>query len=153
MHGIAGNNWRAGLWGWMIDRSCAPTTHHPGSAGAGNHQPYCNETTTISVPIRRDNDTMYVSPVYAKGSVASHSKVYAARDSRWYQSQFPVAAEQCPVQLIVGAVNDYTEMNCWWPSLCPNCETGGEAADPYLFWNVTVAGLEAVHSACDGRAP
>ena len=31
-------------------------------------------------------------------------------------------------------------MNGWWPSECPHCATG-EEADPYLFWNATVAGL------------
>ena len=92
---------------------------------------------------------MYISPAYAKGSQATGTKVYAARDIDWYRSQFPVAAAQCPEQLIVGAFNDYTEMNAWWPSRCPDCRTG-EEDDPYLFWNATVAGLASVRRACGG---
>jgi hypothetical protein len=135
-----GSNWRAGLWGWMIDRSCG-APHTPATP--------CNETVGVSAPIRRSNDTMYISPAYAKGSRATGTKVYAARDIDWYRSQFPVAAAQCPTQLIVGAFNDYTEMNAWWPSRCPDCRTG-EEDDPYLFWNATVAGLASVRRACGG---
>lgn len=133
-----GSNWRAGLWGWMIDRSCGP----PHSAAVP-----CNETAGVSAPIRRSNDTMYISPAYAQGSPAANNKVYAARDIDWYRSQFPVAAAQCPDQLIVGAFNDYTEMNSWWPSRCPQCRTG-EEKDPNLFWNATKQGLGEVRRAC-----
>ncbi len=136
-----GSNWRAGLWGWMIDRSCGP----PHTATAP-----CQETAGVSTPIWRSNDTMYISPAYAKGSPALHNKVYAARDIDWYRSQFPVAAAQCPDQLIVGAFNDYTEMNAWWPSRCPECRTG-EENDPNLFWNATKDGLDAVRRACGSK--
>jgi hypothetical protein len=92
---------------------------------------------------------MYISPAYAQGSQTSHppTKVYAARDIGWYRSQWPVVAHECPAQLIVGAFNDYTEMNSFWPSKCPHCKTG-EEEDPYLFWNATVQGLAAVFRAC-----
>jgi hypothetical protein len=133
-----GSNWRAGLWGWMIDRSCGA----PHSAAAP-----CDETAGVSAPIWRCNDTMYISPAYAQGSRAANNKVYAARDIEWYRSQFPVAAAQCPDQLIVGAFNDYTEMNAWWPSRCLQCRTG-EENDPHLFWNATKHGLDMVRRAC-----
>ena len=133
-----GNGWRDGLWGWMIDRSCGP----PNTFASA-----CNETDNVSTPIRTSNDTMYISPGYAKGSQPTHTKVYAARSIKWYKQQWPVAAKQCPAQLIVGAFNDYSEMNGWWPSQCPDCATG-EEHDPYLFWNATVAGLASVRAAC-----
>ena len=94
---------------------------------------------------------MYISPAYAHGSPATHTKVYAARSVDFFRSQFPVVAATCPAQLIVGAFNDYTEMNGWWPSKCPHCRTG-EENDPYLFWNVTKEGLASVVSACGGSA-
>ena len=118
-----GNGWRDGLWGWMIDRSCGPPNTFVSP---------CNETNNVSAPIRTSADTMYISPGYAKGAPQTHSKVYAARSLAWYQEQWPVAAKQCPAQLIVGAFNDYSEMNGWWPSRCPQCATG-EESDPYLL--------------------
>jgi len=57
-----------------------------------------------------------------------------------------VVAKSCPTLLIVGAFNDYTENNCWWPSQCDHCLTG-EETDPFLFWNATLAGLAAVKAA------
>ena len=140
-----GNNWRAGLYGWMIDRSCGPpnTPDNP-----------CNETGVsphFDTGVRPSNDTMYISPSYAKveedpaGPGTYHT--YGARDLGWYASQFPVVEQACPTLLIVGAFNDYTEMNGWWPSKCPECNTG-EELDPYLFWNATVEGLAQVRKAC-----
>ena len=145
-------NWRPGLYGWMIDRSCA-----------GPHSPAtpCNEKAGVDIGIKRDKDVMYVSPAFAKlepsnasttaaNSGASYYPSYAARDIGWYRSQFPVVGKECPRQLIVGAVNDYTENNGWWPSKCRYCQTG-EENDPWLFWNATMEGIAAVRKACGGR--
>lgn len=138
-----GNNWRAGLYGWMIDRSCGP----PNTPDA----PCTLSPPGVDVGIRSSNETMYVSPAFSKNIQPSGGgkpyHAYAARDIGWYRSQFPVAAKACPALLIVGAFNDYSEMNGWWPSLCPTCGTG-EEADPYLFWNATIAGIAAVRGAC-----
>jgi hypothetical protein len=89
---------------------------------------------------------MYLSPAYAK-TLPTGDIVYGARSIEWYRSQFPIAASVCPTQLIVGAYNDYTEMNGWSPARCPFCKTG-EEVDPYLFWNATVTGLASVMTAC-----
>lgn len=105
----------------------------------------------VDIGIRSSTETMYVSPSFSKNIQPSGGgkpfHAYAARDIGWYRSQFPIAAKACPTLLIVGAFNDYTEMNGWWPSLCPTCGTG-EEADPYLFWNATVAGIAAVAGSC-----
>jgi hypothetical protein len=130
-----GNNDRAGLYGWMINRTCGPpnTPEEPCS-------------TKADVGVRKDADTMYISPAYS-GLQDSGQFVYAARSLEWYKSLFPVAASACPSQLIVGGFNDYTEMNCWWPSQCPSCRTG-EESDPRAFWDATAAGLRMVRQAC-----
>lgn len=136
-----GNNWREGLYGWMIDRSCGPP-HTPDNP--------CQRTTpSVDVGIRPSNDTMYLSPAFAKTESGNGSSYYAygARDIEWYKSQFPVAAKSCPSLVILGAFNDYTEMNCWWPSECTGCETG-EENNPYLFWNTTVLGIHQIQQAC-----
>ena len=105
----------------------------------------------VDIGIRSSTETMYVSPGFSKNIQPSGGgkpyHAYAARDIGWYRSQFPIAAKSCPTLLIVGAFNDYSEMNGWWPSLCPTCGTG-EEADPYLFWNATVACIAAVRDAC-----
>ena len=55
-------------------------------------------------------------------------------------------------------MNDYTENNGWWPSVCPRCETGDES-DPTLFWNAVraVPGLHSIKGAsnvvADRRLP
>jgi hypothetical protein len=51
---------RSGLYGWMIDRSCAP----PNSPDNP-----CNESAAnphFDTGLRRSNETMYISPSYAK---------------------------------------------------------------------------------------
>jgi hypothetical protein len=87
-----------------------------------------------------------VSPAYAQ-TLPNGTHIYGARSIDWYMSQFPVVAKACPEQLIVGAFNDYTEMNAWSPAKCPGCRTG-EETDPYLFWNATIDGLAIVRAAC-----
>ena len=125
----------------MIDRSCGPPNSLPDA---------CNETAGIDVGIKPDKDVMYVSPAFAKLEVDPSGKqydAYAARDVDWYRSQFPIVAKACPKQLVIGAVNDYTENNAWWPSKCPHCLTG-EEADPMLFWNATLEGIALVQREC-----
>ena len=80
--------------------------------------------------------------------MAPHSyTAYAARDLRWFQSGFAAVAEACPLQAVVGGVNDYTEGNGWWPSTCERCSTGDEK-DPYLFYNAAVAGAAMIRAKC-----
>ena len=128
----------------MIDRSCGPP-HTPDNP--------CTEVgPAVDIGLRPDNDTMYISPAYSKSESAwppatKPYHAYAARDIEWYRRQWPVVANTCPTVLVVGAFNDYTENNCWWPSKCPTCQTG-EERDPFLFWNATVEGLEMVRKEC-----
>lgn len=129
-----GNNNEPGLWGWMIDRSCGPP-----------HTPKDPCGSIADVGLRPDNETMYVSPAFAR--TTNTSQVYGARDIEWYESQFEVVATACPRRLVVGAFNDRSEFNGWWPAQCPHCTTG-EESDPFLFWNATVRGLDAVRAAC-----
>mmetsp|Transcript_25406 Transcript_25406/g.72350 ORF Transcript_25406/g.72350 Transcript_25406/m.72350 type:complete len:740 (-) Transcript_25406:329-2548(-) len=136
-------NWRPGAYGWMIDRSCAPP-HSPDKA--------CSDTPGIDVTIQPDKEVMYVSPAFAKFEKNGQSPqyfAYAARDLDWYRSLFPIVAQTCPKQLVVGAFNDYTENNGWWPSKCPHCTTG-EEKDPMLFWNATIEGITMVRRTCGG---
>eukprot|EP00035_Acanthoeca_spectabilis_P014725 m.285678 g.285678 ORF g.285678 m.285678 type:complete len:136 (-) comp16206_c0_seq12:2063-2470(-) len=121
----------------VVIRTCGPP--HSGSEPCGS---------VAYVGLRNSTDTMYISPAYAE-THSNGDTVYGARSIEWYRSQFPIAAAVCPTQVIVGAFNDYTEMNCWSPAQCPNCATG-EEKDPYLFWNATVQGLASIRSACSG---
>ena len=141
-----GQVWRDGMYGWAIDRSCA--TVKSVSTACSTFTPYgelCVDTVNSTAPIRRSRDAMYVSPAYAR--LEPHGYVYKARDVDWYRSQFPVAGEECPSQLIVGCANDYAEANGWLPTRCPECKTG-EEDDPHLFWNATLAGLALVRQKC-----
>jgi hypothetical protein len=143
-----GQYWRDGMYGWMIDRSCADV--NPISMACKANTPFgelCVDSVNATAPIRRSQDVMYVSPAYAKLDSPPRGQIYGARDVEWYRSQWPVVAEECPNQLIVGCVNDYVESSSWWPSRCPQCTTG-EERDPYLFWNVTLDGLALVQKAC-----
>lgn len=123
------------MYGWMIDRTCGPPNTPETPCGS-----------VADVGLRANNDTMYISPAYAE-TTSSGDHIYGARSLEWYKSQFPLVARTCPSQLIVGAYNDYTEMNAWSPAVCPRCRTG-EEKDPYLFWNATLEGLAAVRAAC-----
>jgi hypothetical protein len=142
-----GNNWRPNLWGWMIDRSCGPP--HSPAVPCGSVLP-----PTVDVGLRPGNNTMYISPAFAKTELDPATNTtyaaYAARDIGWYRSTFSVVAKACPVVLVVGGFNDYTEMNCWWPSECAECADAGTAddRDPFLFWNATVDGLAMVRQKC-----
>eukprot|EP00039_Didymoeca_costata_P033454 m.42417 g.42417 ORF g.42417 m.42417 type:complete len:741 (-) comp9880_c0_seq2:143-2365(-) len=129
-----GNNWRPGLWGWMIDKTCGPPNTYT--------QP-CGSTATVG--LRRDNNTMYISPAYSY--TADTQTHYACKESAWYESQFNIVADTCPDVLIVGAFNDYTENNGWYPTKCALCEDG-EEHDPFLLSNITQKGLALVHASC-----
>ena len=143
-----GQYWRDGMYGWMIDRSCA-TVNPMASACKANNNALCVESVNRTAPVRVSKDVMYVSPAYARLEPPPRGQIYGARDIDWFRSQWSVVAEECPAQLMVGCANDNAESNAWWPTACPHCTTG-EESDPYLFWNATLDGLALVRRRCGG---
>ena len=136
------------MYGWTIDRSCAQVKSV--STACSTFTPngeLCVDTVNSTAPTRRSRDAMYVSPAFERLEAPPRGYVYKARDVEWYQSQFAVAAEECPSQLIVGCANDYAEANSWFPSRCSRCKTG-EEKEPRLFWNATLARLALVRQKC-----
>lgn len=102
------------MYGWMIQRNCDP----PANASIP-----CTYDAETDLGVRPSNDTVYVAPAFGKLEppdpphypVGFHT--YAARDIEWYRAGWAElagwAVESCPLQVIVGGVND-CESKAYW---------------------------------------
>eukprot|EP01052_Picozoa_sp_SAG31_P011899 SAG31_NODE_685_length_12832_cov_28.355376_6_plen_109_part_00 len=97
------------MWGWMIQRNCNP----PANASIP-----CNYSVATNLGVRPSNDTVYVAPAFGKleppdpPHYIRNYHAYAARDIDWYRDGWDVAAASCPLQVIVGGVNDCESIPC-----------------------------------------
>lgn len=105
-YGYADNE-RRGMYGWMIQRNCDPSS---------NASIPCMYDAETDLGVRPSNDTVYVAPAFGKleppdpPHYPAGFHAYAARDIEWYKAGWDAlttwAVENCPLQVIVGGVND-----------------------------------------------